>query len=72
MITGNLNVIPDARARIIISKCPKYKFLSNVDFPKCRRVIAASFNDLSSRWCKWENVEPNVLEERKTHFFLNY
>ena len=26
-ITGNLNVIPDARVRNIISKGPKYRFL---------------------------------------------
>ena len=42
MITGNLTVIPDARVRNIISKGPKYKFRSNIDFPKCRREIAAS------------------------------
>ena len=46
MITGNLNVIPDARARNIISKVPKYRFPSNIDFPKCRREICASLNDL--------------------------
>ena len=45
MITGNLNVIPDARVRNIISKGPRYRFLSNIDFPKCRRKIAASLND---------------------------
>ena len=38
---GNLNVIPDARVRNIISKGPKYRFPSNIDFPKCRRGIAA-------------------------------
>ena len=41
-ITGNLNVIPDSRVRYIISKSPKYRFPSNIDFPKCRREIAAS------------------------------
>ena len=42
---GNLNVIPDSRARNINSKGPKYKFPSNIDFPKCRRKIADSLND---------------------------
>ena len=42
MITGNLNVIPDARVPNIISKGRKYIFLSNIDFPKCRREIPAS------------------------------
>ena len=49
MITANLNVIPDARVRNIIFKGPIYKFLSNIDFLKCRREIAASLNDLSNR-----------------------
>ena len=63
VITGNLNVIPDARVRNIISKGPKYRFPSNIDFPKCRREIAASLNDLSNRWCKREHVEPDALKE---------
>ena len=58
MITGNQNGIPDARVRIIISKGPKYRFSSSIDFPKCRRKIAASLNDFSNRWCKQEKVEP--------------
>ena len=65
MITGNLNVIPDARVRNIISKGPKYRFPSNIDFLKCRREIAASLNDFSNRWCKQENVEPDALKEWK-------
>ena len=54
MITGNLNVVPDVRVRNITSKGPKYRFPSNIDFPKCRREIAASLSDLSNRWCKPE------------------
>ena len=67
-ITGNLNVIPDARVRNIISKGPKYRFPSNIDFPKCRREIAVSLNDLSNCWCKREN-EPDALRERKINIF---
>ena len=40
-MTGNVNVIPDARVRNIISKVPKYRFPSNIDFFKYRREIAA-------------------------------
>ena len=69
MITGNLNVIPDARVSNIISKCPKYRFPSNIDFPKCRKKIAASLNDFSNRWCKRENVEPDALKEWKINIF---
>ena len=32
VIKSNLNVIPDARVRNIISKGPKYKFPFNIDF----------------------------------------
>ena len=65
MITGNLNVIPGARVRNIISKGPKYRIPSNIDFPKCHSKIAASLNDFSNRWCNRENVEPNAMNELK-------
>ena len=63
MITGNLNVIPDASVRNIISKGPKYRFPSNIDFPKCLREIAASLNDLSNRWGKRKNIQLDALKE---------
>ena len=69
MITGNLNVIPDARVRNIISKGPKYRFPSKIDFHKCRKEIAASLNDFSNCWCKRENVEPDALKEWKINIF---
>ena len=56
MITGNLNVTPDARVHNIISRGPKYTFPSNINFPKCHREIAASLNYFSKCWCKGENV----------------
>ena len=31
--------------------------------------IAASLNDFSNRWCKWENVEHDALKEWKTNIF---
>ena len=70
LILDNLEVcIPDARVRNIISKGPKYRFPSNIDFSKCRREIAASLNDFSNRWCKRENVEPDALKEWKINIF---
>ena len=47
----------------------KYRFPSNIDFPEFRRVIAASLNDFSNRWCKRENVEPGALKEQKINIF---
>ena len=44
MIASNLNVIPDARVLNIISEGHKYRFSSNIDFPKCRREIPVSLN----------------------------
>ena len=64
-----LILIPDARVRNIISKGPKYRFPSNIDFPKCRRETAASLNDFSYRWCKRENAKPIALKEWKINIF---
>ena len=47
----------------------KIRFPSNINFPKCRREIAASLNDFSNRWCKWENVEPDALKKWKINIF---
>ena len=69
MITGNLNVISDARVCNIISKGPKYRFPSYIDFFQCRREIAASLNVISNRWCKKENVEPDALKDWKINIF---
>ena len=41
----------------------------HIDFPNCRREIAASLNDFSNRWCKREYVEPNALKEWKINIF---
>ena len=68
MITSNLNVIP-ARVRNISFKVPKYRFPSDIDFPKCRREIAASLNDFSYRLCKWKKFEPDALKEWKINIF---
>ena len=65
MITGNLKVIPYARVYNIISKGPKYRLPSNIDFPKFCREIADSLNDFSNGQCKWENVKPDALKEWK-------
>ena len=33
------------------------------------QTTAASLNDFSNRWCKWENVEPDALKEWKINIF---
>ena len=52
IITGNLKIIPDSRIRHIVSKGPKYRFPSNIDFNSCREEIASALNDFGYRWCK--------------------
>ena len=65
IITGNLKIIPDSWIRNIISKGPKYRFLSNIDFNKCMEEIAAALNEFGNRWCKREYVEHKALKEWK-------
>ena len=47
----------------------KSRYTSTIDFPKCRKEIAAFLNDYSNRWCKRENVEPDALKEWKINIF---
>ena len=53
IITGNLKIISDSRIRYIVSKGPKYRFPSGIDFKKCREEIASALNDFENRWCKF-------------------
>ena len=65
IITGNLKIIPESRIRNIISKEPKYRFPSNIDFNKCREGIAAALNEFGNRWCNREYIEHKALKEWK-------
>ena len=65
IMTGNLKIISDSRIRYIVSKGPKYRFPSRIDFKKCREEIASALNDFGNRWCKREYVEPDALKEWK-------
>ena len=56
VITGNLKIIPDYRIRNIVSKGPKYRFPSPIDFNRCREEIVSALNDFGNRWCKRERV----------------
>ena len=65
IMTGN----SDSRTRYIVSKGPKYRFPSRIDFKKCREETASALNDFGNRWCKREYVEPNALKEWKVSIF---
>ena len=62
-------IISDSRIRYIVSKGPKYRFPSRIDFKKCSEEIASALNDFGNRWCKREYVEPNALKEWKVSIF---
>ena len=68
-MTGNLKIISDSRIRYIVSKGPKHRFPSRIDFKKCREEIASALNDFGNRWCKREYVEANALKEWKVSIF---
>ena len=63
VVIGNLNIIPDSRIHNIVSKCPKYRFPSHIDFNRCREDIASALNDFGNRWCKRESVYCNASKE---------
>ena len=64
-MTGNLKIISESRIRFIVSKGPKYRFPSRIDFEKCREETASAFNDFGNRWFKREYVESNALKSGK-------
>ena len=69
-MTGNLKIISDSRIRYIVSKVPKYRFPSRIDFKKCREEIASALNDFGNRWCKRDYVEIyDALKEWKVSIF---
>ena len=69
IMTGNLKIISDSRIRYIVSKGPKYRFPSRINFKTCREEIASAINDFGNRWCKREYVEPDAVKEWKVSIF---
>ena len=69
LLSHELVKIPDSKIRYIVSKGPKYRFPSRIDFKECREEIASALNDFGNRWCKREFVEPNALKEWKVSIF---
>ena len=64
-----MKIISDSRIRSIISKGPKYRLPSQIDFNKCREEIAVALNEFCKRWCRREHVECNALNSRKISIF---
>ena len=63
-----VEIISDSIIRSIISKGPKYRLPSQIDFNKCREEIAV-LNEFCKRWCRREHVECNALNSWKISIF---
>ena len=64
-----MKIISDSRIRSIISKGPKYRLPSQIDFNKYREEIAVALNEFCKRWCRREHVECNALNSWKISIF---
>ena len=69
IITRNLKIISDSRICSIISKGPKYRLPSQINFNKCREEIAVALNEFCNRRCRREHVECNALNSWKISIF---
>ena len=49
IIIGNQKIISDSRIRYIVSKGPKYRVPSRIDFKNCREEIVSALNDFGNR-----------------------
>ena len=61
IITENLKIISDSIIRSFISKGPKYRLPSQIDFNKYREEIAVTLNKFCKRWFRREHVECYAL-----------
>ena len=69
IITGNFDLIKDKRLRNLLSKGPKYRLPSLIDFDSCRTKIAEAIQNFSIKWCNREHVEQDALNDWKKKIF---
>ena len=69
IITGNFDIIKDKRLRTLLSKGPKYRLPSLIDFDSCRSHIAEAIQNYSVKWCNREHAEQNSLTDWKKRVF---
>jgi hypothetical protein len=65
IITGNLDIIDDKAIKHIVSKGPKYRLPSDINFDTCYKEIAESLATFCDKWCKRENTEKTALSAWK-------
>ena len=61
--------IKDKRLRTLLSKGPKYRLPSLIDFDSCRSHIAEAIQNYSVKWCNREHAEQNSLTDWKKRVF---
>lgn len=69
IITGNFDIVKDKRLRTLLSKGPKYRLPSLIDFDACRSQLAESIQKFSTKWCNREHAEENALTDWKKKVF---
>ena len=67
IITGNFDMIKDKRIRALLSKGPKKRLPSLINFDTCRNYISETLNDYSSKWCCREHAELDALLQWKKY-----
>jgi hypothetical protein len=68
IVTGDLSIIKDSKLRKLVSKGPKYRLPSKVDFKRCRNVILESIDSYIKQWSKREGALQLALREWKDAF----
>ena len=61
IITGDFNIIKDKRLKSLLSKGPKYRLPSLIDFDSCRNIIIEALKDFSVKWCRREHADTKAL-----------
>ena len=69
IITGNFGIIKDKRIRTLLSKGPKFRLPSLIDFDACRNHILEALNDYSIKWCRREHADNDALLNWKNLIF---
>ena len=69
VLTGDFSIIKDKRLRSLLSKGPKYRIPSLIDFNTCREKIAEALQTFSNKWSRREHAEPNSLSDWKKRIF---
>ena len=64
-----MKIISDSRIHSIISKGPKYRLPSQIEFNKCKEEIVVALNELCKLWCRREKIECNALKSWKVCIF---